>query len=57
MSCQKFIPIRCIKPAHNNVILQANEVCEFLALFEYDENFLYSTLPIGAGLFLAIKQI
>lgn len=40
----------------DNVISHADEVAEFLAEFETDESFLCSTLPIGAGLFLVVKQ-
>lgn len=40
----------------DNVVSHANEVTEFLAEFEADESFLCSTLLIGAGLFMAVKQ-
>ncbi len=40
----------------DNVVSHANEVKAFLAQFETDDSFLCSTLPIGAGLFVAVKQ-
>lgn len=40
----------------DNVISHADEVVEFLAQFKDDDNYLCSTLLIGAGLFLAVKQ-
>lgn len=40
----------------DNVISHANEVTDFLAEFESDDSFLCTTLPIGAGLFIAVKQ-
>lgn len=40
----------------DNVVSHAYEVSEFLAAFQQDDNFLCSTLSIGAGLFLAVKQ-
>lgn len=40
----------------DNVVSHASEVTDFLAQFENDDNFLCSTLPIGAGLFIAVKQ-
>lgn len=40
----------------DNVISHADEVADFLAEFENDDNFLCTTLPIGAGLFMAVKQ-
>lgn len=41
----------------DNVVSHADEVVEFLVQFEDDDNYLCSTLPIGAGLFLAVKQV
>lgn len=40
----------------DNVISHADEVAAFLSAFEQDSNYLCSTLSIGAGLFLAVKQ-
>lgn len=40
----------------DNVVSHADDVVDFLAQFQDDDNFLCSTLPIGAGLFLAVKQ-
>lgn len=39
----------------DNVLSHAHEVAEFLAQFTDDENFICTTLPLGAGLFMAIK--
>lgn len=39
----------------DNVVSHAGEVREFLAEFESDNSFLCTTLPIGAGLFMAVK--
>ena len=40
----------------DNVISHAPEVTEFLAQFEHEPAFLCTTLPIGAGLFMAVRQ-
>lgn len=40
----------------DNVLSHASEVREFLAEFESENSFLCTTLPIGAGLFVAVKQ-
>lgn len=40
----------------DNVVSHADEVADFLAQFQKDNEFLCSTLPIGAGLFVAVKQ-
>lgn len=40
----------------DNVISNADEVSEFLAVFQHDTQFLCSTLSIGAGLFIAVRQ-
>lgn len=40
----------------DNVVSHASEVTDFLAEFEKDSSFLCTTLPIGAGLFMAVKQ-
>lgn len=39
----------------DNVVSHADDVVDFLAQFQDDDNLLCSTLPIGAGLFLAVK--
>jgi predicted O-methyltransferase YrrM len=41
----------------DNVISHAAEVADFLAYFEQDNSLLCTTLPIGAGLFMAVKQV
>jgi hypothetical protein len=40
----------------DNVISHADEVAAFLSAFEQDSNYLCSTLSIGAGLFVAVRQ-
>lgn len=40
----------------DNVISHADEVDDFLKIFEQDRRYLCSTLPIGAGLFMATRQ-
>lgn len=40
----------------DNVISHADEVAKFLTAFQHDTNFLCSTLSIGAGLFIAVRQ-
>lgn len=40
----------------DNVLSHASEVSDFLKLFEQDDRYLCHTLPIGAGLFIAVKQ-
>ncbi|MFW2177167.1 MULTISPECIES: O-methyltransferase [unclassified Moraxella] len=40
----------------DNVVSHADEVVDFLAEFQQDDSYLCSTLPIGAGLFIAVKQ-
>ncbi len=40
----------------DNVISHANEVADFLSVFMQDSRYLCTTLPIGTGLFLAVKQ-
>ena len=42
--------------AHFDVISHADEVAAFLSAFEQDNNYLCSTLSIGAGLFVAVRQ-
>lgn len=40
----------------DNVISHADEVSAFLAAFQNDTSYLCSTLSIGAGLFMAVRQ-
>lgn len=40
----------------DNVVSHADDVADFLTQFQDDDSFLCSTLPIGAGLFMAVKQ-
>lgn len=40
----------------DNVLSHADEVADFLAAFTQDDNFLCTTIPIGAGLFMAVRQ-